>query len=57
MTYKQWLDKNNMVSDEVLKDRLLQDCFSLSSVNRRVQENHDMYEDDCKENGILPVYE
>ncbi len=48
MTYSQWLNKNNMVSDEVLKERLLQDCFSLSSVKRRIQDNHEMYEEYCQ---------
>lgn len=56
MTYSQWLNKNNMVSDEVLKERLLQDCFSLSSVKRRTQENHDMYEEYCQKNNAIPNY-
>lgn len=56
MTYSQWLNKNNMVSDEVLKERLLQDCFSLSSVKRRIQENHDMYEEYCQKNSTKPNY-
>ncbi|MDO6628676.1 hypothetical protein [Bacillus thuringiensis] len=56
MTYSQWLNKNNMVSDEVLKERLLQDCFSLSSVKRRIKENHDMYEGYCQKNNTTPNY-
>ncbi|MED0951320.1 hypothetical protein P4T70_25030 [Bacillus mobilis] len=52
MTYSEWLNKNNMV----LKERLQQDCFSLSSIKRRIQENHDMYEDYCQENRLTPIY-
>ncbi|WP_170954459.1 hypothetical protein [Bacillus thuringiensis] len=56
MTYSQWLNNNNMVSDKVLKERLLQDCFSLSSAKRRIQENHDMYEEYCQKNNTTPNY-
>ncbi|WP_180232719.1 hypothetical protein [Bacillus cereus] len=56
MTYSERLNKNNMVSDKELKDRLLQDCFSLASVNRRIQENHEMYEEYCEKNNVTPIY-
>lgn len=56
MTYSEWLNKNNMVSDVVLKERLQQDCFSLSSIKRRIQENHDIYEGYCQENCLTPIY-
>ncbi|WP_176524364.1 hypothetical protein [Bacillus thuringiensis] len=56
MTYSEWLNQNNMVSDKELKDRLLQDCFSLSSIDRRIQENHEIYEEYCEKNNVTPIY-
>ncbi|KLA04779.1 hypothetical protein B4086_5737 [Bacillus cereus] len=56
MTYLEWLNQNNMVSDKELKGRLLQDCFSLSTINRRIQENHEMYGEYCEKNNVTPIY-
>ncbi|AOZ61928.1 hypothetical protein QCM8_283 [Bacillus phage QCM8] len=56
MSYTAWLDKMNMVSDSELRERLFRDCYGKGFAEKRVQENHDMYEEFCEKNNLTPNY-